>query len=230
MKRVRPPVLAQQNFQKHREELEKLSLRDRFGEIFRQNIWGSPETASGVGSTLDATQAIRAGLVDICKEFNIRSLLDAPCGDYGWMSSLMLPLESYTGVDIVPELVEKNQRVYQTKNVRFAVADLTNDELPKADVILCRDCLVHLSFQNIKKALANFAHSQSAYLLTTTFPEHNDNADIEDGDWRLLNLERSPFDFPEPLRLINERCTEFAGAYDDKSLALWRIDELALVG
>ena len=230
MKRQRPPVLAQQNFQKHREELETLSLGERFGEIFRQNIWGSPETASGVGSTLDATEAIRAGLVDICREFNVRSLLDAPCGDYGWMSSLRLPLESYTGVDIVRELVANNQRIYQTKNVVFAVADLTNDELPSADVILCRDCLVHLSFENIKKVLANFARSQSTYLLTTTFPEHDENDDIVDGDWRLLNLERPPFGFPEPLRLINERCTEVAGAYDDKSLALWRIDELPLVG
>jgi hypothetical protein len=63
-------------------------------------------------------------------------------------------------------------------------------------------------------------------LLTTTFPEHDQNSDIVDGDWRLLNLQRAPFLFPGPLRLINERCTEADGAYDDKSLGLWRIDSI----
>lgn len=226
MKRVRPPVLAQMNFQKHREELEKLNLHERFGEIFRQNIWGSPESASGVGSTVDATMAIRTGLMEICREFGVRSLLDAPCGDYGWMSSLKLPVGSYFGVDIVPELIAENRRMFESPTVRFAVADLTSDELPKADLILCRDCLVHLSFQNIKRVLANFVRTGSKYLLTTTFPDHEENTDIADGDWRLLNLQHAPFHFPTPLRVISERCTEIGGAYDDKSLALWRVDEL----
>lgn len=226
MKRVRPPVLAQMNFQKRREELENLNLQERFGEIFRQNIWGSPESASGVGSTVDATMAIRSGLIEICREFGVRSLLDAPCGDYGWMSSLKLPVGSYFGVDIVPELIAGNRRMFESPTVRFAVADLTSDELPEADVILCRDCLVHLSFRNIKRVLANFVRTGSKYLLATTFPDHDENAEIVDGDWRLLNLQRAPFDFPAPLRVINERCTEVGGAYDDKSLALWRIDEL----
>ena len=228
MARTRPPVLAQKNFQKYKAELESLSLGEKFGEIFRQNIWGSPESASGVGSTVDATEAIRAGLVSICEQFAVKSLLDAPCGDYGWMSSLKLPVENYVGVDIVAELIQRNQRLYQSESVRFAVADLTRDPLPQADLILCRDCLVHLSVENIRSILKNFARSGSRYLLTTTFPEHDKNTDIEDGDWRLLNLQLAPFDFPEPLRVINELCTEIDGAYDDKSLALWRIDSLPL--
>jgi hypothetical protein len=228
MGRVRPPVLAQKNFQKHKAELERLSLGEKFGEIFRQNIWGSPESASGVGSTVDATEAIRAGLVSVCKEFEVKSLLDAPCGDYGWMSSLQLPIESYIGLDIVAELIERNNRLYESSSVRFEVADLTKAALPTSHLILCRDCLVHLSFDNIRRVLRNFADSGARYLLTTTFPEHDANSDIVDGDWRLLNLQLAPFNFPEPLRLINERCTEIDGAYDDKSLALWRMDSLPL--
>jgi hypothetical protein len=227
MKRARPPVLAQKNFQTHRAELERLSLGEKFGEIFRQNIWGSAESASGVGSTIDATEAIRAGLVSICEEIAVKSLLDAPCGDYGWMSGLNLPVESYVGVDIVVELIERNQRLYQSRSVRFEVADLTRDAVPQADLILCRDCLVHLSFENVRRVLKNFAKSGSQYLLTTTFPGHDENSDIVDGDWRLLNLHLAPFHFPEPMRVINERCTEIDGSYDDKSLALWRIDSLS---
>jgi hypothetical protein len=56
---------------------------------------------------------------------------------------------------------------------------------------------------------------------------HDDNQDIEDGDWRLLNLERAPFNFPKPLAVYNEGCDEQGSAYADKSLGLWRVENLA---
>jgi hypothetical protein len=59
---------------------------------------------------------------------------------------------------------------------------------------------------------------------TTTFPEHKQNVDITTGDWRALNLEEAPFNFPPPLRLMNE---EYKHAeYFDKALALWRIEDI----
>jgi hypothetical protein len=63
-------------------------------------------------------------------------------------------------------------------------------------------------------------------LLTTTFPAAADNEDIVTGDWRVLNLECSPFDFPPPMELLNEGCTEAGGRFADKSLGLWRIADL----
>ncbi|HEX8999730.1 MAG TPA: class I SAM-dependent methyltransferase, partial [Blastocatellia bacterium] len=75
-------------------------------------------------------------------------------------------------------------------------------------------------------ALRNFKRSKSEYLLTTTFPKTEVNEDILTGEWRPLNLQRAPFNFPEPLRLINERCTEEGDRYADKSLGLWRLSDL----
>ena len=63
-------------------------------------------------------------------------------------------------------------------------------------------------------------------MLTTTFPGAETNEDIEDGDWRVLNFERPPFSFPSPYVVLNEACTEHGGAFEDKSLGLWRIEEL----
>ena len=37
----------------------------------------------------------------------------------------------------------------------YHLADITADALPQCDAILCRDCLVHLSFANIERAVAN---------------------------------------------------------------------------
>jgi hypothetical protein len=41
-----------------------------------------------------------------------------------------------------------------------------------------------------------------------------------------LNLQLPPFNFPAPLRLIEENCTEDGGKYADKSLGLWRLSDL----
>ncbi|MEQ9667454.1 MAG: hypothetical protein RLO19_03765 [Coleofasciculus sp. G2-EDA-02] len=98
--------------------------------------------------------------------------------------------------------------------------------LPTAEFLLCRDCLVHFSFADIHRTLNNIKISGIAYLLTTTFPDCSENEDITTGDWRLLNLEKPPFYFPKPLQLLNERCSDGGGQFQDKSLELWRVQDI----
>ena len=152
----------------------------------------------------------------------MKTLVDAPCGDFGWLSAVDLRV-TYIGADIVEALVRENERRYGGPSTgrRFMQLDLTKDPLPQADAVLCRDCLVHLSFENIALAIANIRASGARSLLTTTFLEHDHNADIEDGDWRMLNLERPPFNFPPPIDVLIEDCREGEGAYADKALGLW---------
>jgi hypothetical protein len=95
------------------------------------------------------------------------------------------------------------------------------------DVIFCRDALVHFSFSDVFRALDNIISSNSTYLITTTFVDRNKNTDILTGQWRPLNLQAHPFDFPAPIATIDERCTEGDGSWGDKSLGVWRISELA---
>ena len=96
----------------------------------------------------------------------------------------------------------------------------------EADLLLCRDCLVHLSFADIARAIANIRAATVTYLLTTTFPAQRANEDIRTGDWRPLNLEAAPFGWPAPLEYLVEKCTEGNGLFADKSLGLWRVDSL----
>jgi hypothetical protein len=228
MPRSRPPVLAQERFRQHASQLSALELSDKFRYIYRTNMWGSAESVSGVGSTFHATASVREGIAEICRHFAVRNLVDVPCGDASWIAISELPVESYIGLDIVPELIVQNSELRSRPGMEFRVADMTRDKLPQCDLVLCRDCLVHLSFENIQRALSNIKGSGSKFLLTTTFVEHDLNCDIDDGDWRLLNLEKSPFCFPPPIVTINEQCTEIAGAYQDKSLALWEIGLLPI--
>jgi hypothetical protein len=134
----------------------------------------------------------------------------------------------YIGVDIVSKLIEENNRKYASHNRQFLNFDITHDLLPKADLILCRDCFVHLSFADIHAAISNFKKSGSKYLLTTTFTNVTRNMDIKTGGWRPLNLEIEPFNLPKPILIINENCTEGNMAYTDKSLALWELAALTI--
>lgn len=199
------------------------SNEEIFQEIYHRNGWGDAESASGTGSNLRATEALRSALPSLLTEIGARSLLDAPCGDFNWMRHVSLDGVRYTGIDVVPEVVEANQRFADDRRT-FLRLDLTADALPWADLILCRDALVHFPYRDIFRAVSNFRRSGATHLLTTTFPGHA-NRDVKFmSPWRPLDLRAEPFNFPEPLRLINEQSTE-PGA-EDKSLALWRLSDL----
>lgn len=223
----RPPVLAHQRFMADCANFAGLDLAARFERIVQTNLWGAATSASGLGSETAATAAIREALPGLLQQLGARSLLDAPCGDAGWIGGCIQGLD-YIGVDIVPSLIAENSLRARRGEVagRFLTADITRDALPRADVVLCRDCLVHLSFDNIHRAVARFRESGARWLLTTSFPEWEINSDCEDGDWRALNLQHAPFGWAAPVGLINERCDEGDGGWRDKSLGLWQIADV----
>jgi len=221
----RPPTRAQRRFAEEAPALLRLDLAARFARIRAIDLWGGPESVSGVGSGLDPTARLRAELPPLLTSLGVRTLLDAPCGDFHWMRHTDLAGIRYIGGDIVPEIVARNTALYATPDGMrsFVELDLTRGPLPAADAVLCRDCLVHLSLANIERALAAIEASGARWLLTTTFTAVERNVDIADGDWRPLNLERPPFDFGAPEAAIVEGCDEEGGAYADKTLAVWRV-------
>jgi hypothetical protein len=220
----RPPVLAHQRFVDDKDSFAGLNLAQRFRRIHDTNLWGAVASASGLGSELDATAVLRAELPRLLERLPAASLLDAPCGDAGWISRAKLGVRTI-GVDIVPSLIERLQARAAAGEIKgeYHLADITGDPLPRCDAILCRDALVHLSFANIERAVANFRASGAVWLITTTFPEWRINTDCEDGDWRALNFECAPFNWGSPLELVNENCTEAGGGWRDKSLGVWRL-------
>ncbi len=205
--------------------------RGVFSSIYRTNRWEDPESASGTGSTLRQTSTLRRELASLFAEMRVRSVLDAPCGDLNWMKKLLKLklIDRYIGLDIVPELIARNRERYgETEAQRFLEADIVTDDLPRVDLVLCRDCLVHLSLKDGISAIRNFKRSRSAYLLATTFPGLlKRNQDIRAGEWRPIDLQLPPFSLPPPTKVVNERNTE-AGDYKEKSLGLWRLEDVRI--
>lgn len=208
--------------------MRNMELKEKFSEIYEKNIFGDGVSRSGEGSDLSQTAIIRRELPRLLQELGVKTLLDAPCGDWYWMKEIELPVERYIGLDIVDALVAKNQGTFGSSKVSFQCMDLAEDDLPKADLILSRDCLVHLSFADALKIVANFKRSGAKYLLTTTFTDRDKNEDLGDGFWRPLNKQLAPFNFPEPVRLINEGCTEGNNLFTDKCLGLWLLQNIDL--
>jgi hypothetical protein len=200
-------------------------LRSRqaiFNRIYTTNGWGSAESVSGCGSTLRETRVIRQILPALIERYGIRSLLDIPCGDCHWISSIDFGGRSYIGADIVGELVRRNRAAFGEGLGRtFMHLDVVRDPLPSAELVLCRDCMIHLSNADVLTALRNVRRSGAKYLLATTYTARPTNPDIVTGDWRPINLQASPFALPEPLELISEEWDWADGYHADKCIGLW---------
>ncbi len=201
-------------------------MNDVFDRIYEENTWGNTESRSGDGSDISGTARMRNSLATLLKDLKIKSILDLPAGDFNWMRLMNLEGIDYIGGDVVARIAEQNQVSYGCENIQFQQLDACKDPLPRVDLILCRDMLVHLSFADCWSALSNFRNSGSTYLLTTTFTARDPNRDITTGQWRPLNLQRPPFMFPRPLHLIVEHCKEWNGFWADKCLGLWRLEDL----
>lgn len=181
-----------------------LSPRARFSLIHRFNLLGSTESISGPGSELRNTIGIREALPSLLKSYQIKSILDIPCGDFNWMKNVDLSDILYTGADIIPSLIAKNKAKHHSNNISFLELDILVDSLPKADLVIVRDLFIHFSHTNTAKALASVYKSGSSYLLATTYPSTQENLLIRDGFNYNINLQISPFNLPRPLLIIKE--------------------------
>lgn len=195
-----------------------------FDFIYDSKYWYSDESVSGYGSTLEITEKLRPQLEKFIKDYEIKSILDVPCGDFNWMKSVNINGAKYTGGDIVSALIDKLNANYKNDHYSFRYMDVITDALPTVDVIFVRDCFIHLSNELVIKSLDNIKKSGSKYLLTTHYPSAPVNVDIGIGQFREVNLCRGPFNLPKPLMIINEGCTD--PLLRDKSMGLWEISQL----
>jgi SAM-dependent methyltransferase len=204
----------------------KLNSRSNiFSRAYAHKAWGSEESGSGIGSEIGATEALRSYLPDLFKRLGITKVLDAPCGDWNWMRLVDLNGIDYVGVDVVAEVIARNQ-AYARGGVRFLVADLTQDELPSADLIICRDCWIHLSFRDAAAMLENFRRSGASWLLISNSSQVLENQNQLTGwMWRYLNLRRPPFNFPAGLEARKDHYAEH-----DFEITLWNIADLPRIG
>lgn len=197
-----------------------------FSSIWRSNYWGSAESHSGPGSTMDQTRKLVEELPKLFSDLNVKTILDAPCGDLNWMQHILNGSEyDYIGGDIVGKLVRNNEKRYGTRRITFRKLDITKHDFPAADLWLCRHTLFHFSYSDIYLALKQFVDSDIEYFLTTNCITTSDfsNSDILTGGWRRLNLFLPPFNFPRnPLWQMDD----FVYPTPPTTLTLWTKEQI----
>ncbi len=212
-----------------------------FTRIYKEHAWGG-ESLSGTGSDLPITAQLRVRLAFLIKMLGIKTLCDVPCGDFHWMKEVDLSGVDYLGADIVPAMIEKNQKDYGSAARKFIHLDVVKESPPPVDLIFCKDLFLHLSLAEVRTVLGNFKKSGATYLLANSlllpvFPTKQglirmnlkginaDFPDLADPEARMygrnVSLLDPPFSLPEPLLVLlwNEVGVHFC---------LWRLADLNL--
>ena len=226
------------------DEEDPMERKMSFEQIYHEKQWGSEwdatkmreQSVSGRGSSLRWSQEMSATLHTLISMLKSKlnktriSLLDLPCGDMTWMERFLLTRDDidYTGVDIVPNLINRHMKRYEPMPWRFLTFDIVNSSLPRAyDVILNRMLLQHLFLPDAIKALVHFSDSGSKYLLTTTFPREPRNVELminknNPGRFRPLNLEVPPVSLSPPLCLQRDGVKDELEGWDH-FIGLWKL-------
>ena len=201
----------------YKKMLTKVEMAEKFNDIYENNLWSSSESGSGEGSEIIFTESLRNWLINNLPRLEINYFVDASCGDYNWMKLVVPKLNiQYLGLDIVKNIIDKNNELFASNTVKFEVADICMDKIPPCDLIMIRDCMFHLSYYDINKLLNNLNRTEYKYLLTTTHSTENNfiNKDIITGDFRLIDLFSKPLNFNE--QLVIEKIRDYPHGYPIK--------------
>ena len=168
-----------------------MSNAEVFSKIYKEDLWHG---GSGAGSKLENVKEYVEILQKYIDKPEIKTVLDLGCGDWQFFKFLDLSSVSYLGVDVVESVIESNSTLYSASNIKFISRDITTYEIPKADLIICKDVLQHLSNKDVVTILVKIITSSKFSLITNDFkPENTENKDIDNGDYRCLDLTLSPF-------------------------------------
>ena len=189
---------------------QRSPLTDTFNRIYTEGSWGKDVTGrgtSGSGSTLDITREYRAYVEDFIRKNNVRSVVDAGCGDWTFSSAIDWGTVNYLGVDIASDVIDAVRKKYEKPNIRFQVGDIT-EELPAADLLISKDVLQHLPNALVQKFVSNNLKKGKYKWVLLTNDRGSGNPDITPGGYRMIDLAAAPFNVSGlvdlPIRFGNE--------------------------
>jgi SAM-dependent methyltransferase len=149
-----------------------MSVADTFRRIYQTKSWGDNGNPffSGVGSCGQASEKYCALAIEFIQTHRVESVVDLGCGDFAVGRQIAQATGArYTGIDVVPELIEHLQHTASGPRVSFQCANIISDRLPSADLYLVRQVLQHLSNEEIAQVLGNLSHC-SRVLISEDLP------------------------------------------------------------
>jgi 2-polyprenyl-3-methyl-5-hydroxy-6-metoxy-1,4-benzoquinol methylase len=164
---------------------------NRFEQIYDKNEWGH---GSGEGSLLEHTRGYMAFLQEFMAKRGVKSVVEMGCGDWQFSKFVDWAGANYSGFDVVPSVIKSNQEAYAKAGVTFQIYSGDPVELPSADLLIVKDVLQHLNDEAVKTLFPQLSRFKFALLTNCINPRGDTvNRDIEDGDFRYLDLRLPPF-------------------------------------
>lgn len=212
------------------------STSDVFSQIYSSGRWGGDgKFDSGTGTGNDSV--VDPYLMAIQKEVESLGLsgarfIDLGCGDFR-VGRRIIPLSgSYTGVDIVPSLIEHLQQNYGRDSISFRCLNIIEDALPDGEVCFVRQVLQHLSNDQILKILPKLARYKYAFIsehIPNRTKPYTPNIDKPHGpDIRLywksgVFLDQPPFSLPASRmrEILSVRGTAIWKGEDPGEIVTW---------
>lgn len=155
--------------------------KERFEKIYQDHLWGvnqENEGYSGGGSDLENVWPYYRYLIKFIQEHHIRSVVDLGCGDWTFSKWIDWSGIDYIGYDVVGSVIEKNKEKYGSNHIHFIHANFLNEEIPEADLLICKHVLQHMPNRDVfsfLKLLPKFKHC----LILNAGPVGNENIDYE---------------------------------------------------
>lgn len=171
-------------------------LTNTFNRIYAEGTWGrdvAGKGTSGTGSTLEITREYRAYVEDFMKKHNVKSVVDAGCGDWSFSSAIDWGDASYLGIDIASDVIAAVRNKHEKGRVTFLAGDIT-DELPAADLLISKDVLQHLSNELVQKFIRNNLRKGKYKWVILTNDRGSENRDVASGGYRAIDLAAPPFE------------------------------------
>lgn len=169
---------------------------DTFDKVYENKIWGNGEIlggSSGPGSDPKLNKKYIQYLNDFIQQNNIKSIVDLGCGDWQIMRLINLNNIQYYGYDTSKIIINNNNKKYKKENIHFIHNDLDQEvNLKNADLLICKDVLQHLSYNNINKILSQLDKFKYVFIIGN-MQENTINEDIQDGGCRDLDIRKHPF-------------------------------------
>jgi hypothetical protein len=148
-----------------------------FAGIYAHGRWGRDADTpqdwfSGSGSH---NPAISDGYVAAIRDFAGQfaqppGVADLGCGDFHIGAQLRSAFGAYVACDVVPGLIARNRQRYASLGVDFRVLDITTGDLPRAEIILVRQVLQHLSNRDIAAFVRQVAGACRWLVVTEHWP------------------------------------------------------------
>ncbi|WP_405562521.1 class I SAM-dependent methyltransferase [Polaribacter sp. Asnod6-C07] len=147
-------------------------------QIYDLNLWGGNKTEfySGFGSHHpELVEPYRDMVKSFLTSFDVPlTVLDLGCGDFNIGKELYKYSKNYIAIDIVEDLINYNTEKYKANNLEFRCLNIAKDNLPKADCVIIRQVLQHLSNAEVESILNKLSNYK--YLILT---EHLPNGNFE---------------------------------------------------